>query len=109
MSGANGIPPGNRIPLEIPKLGGSPQAKLTLFELNVVNKLGAIATALYGLTVQMEAGRMQAAPLSADGPPPTTDEINATAKHAQDVATLALNLAGVMPLVEKLGAQEAGQ
>ncbi len=98
--------PENGIPADL--LRGVPVQKFTPFEMGLLNRISSVTTALYALTVQMEAGRMQTDNVAGGRDTPKREEIEATAKHAQDAATLALNLAGVMPLVEKLGAQEAG-
>ncbi len=97
----NGSPPLQNLESLLAAAKAADPKSLTLFEQNVLGKLSAVTVAIYALTAQMEAGRMQRT--SAE-----PEEINATAKHAQDVATLALKLAGALPLVEKLGAQEAG-
>ena len=93
--------PENGTPPDILRLGGTPIQQLTPFETNLLNRVSSVTVALYALTVQLEAGRLQRT--SAE-----PAEITATAKHAQDVASLALKLAGALPLVEKLGAQEEG-
>ncbi len=103
MSGENGIP------AELLKrLGGAPMQKLTPFEAQLLDRISSVTTALYALNVQMEAGRMQVAAQDSHNRVAAYAKIEDTAKHAQDVATLALKLAGALPLVEKLGAQEAG-
>ena len=98
--------PENGIPADLLKqLGGVPAHPLTPFETNLLNRVSAVTVAIYALTVQMEAGRLQAQGGHLDS---HRADVEATAKHAQDAASLALKLAGALPLVEKLGAQEAG-
>ncbi len=96
--GPNGGPPSGGI--SVPDLANPKAIKVTPFEAVLLSHIRSITTAIYALTVQLEAGRIQRT--SAE-----PADIEATAKHAQDVATLALKLAGALPLVEKLGAQEA--
>ena len=73
--------------------------KLTIFEANLLNRIGSVTMALHALTVQMEAGRMQAAlePGNAEAPQSASGvaDIAATASYAQDVATAALQMAGI--------------
>ncbi len=98
MSGSNGLPP------ELLKqLGGVPTHPVTPFEKNLLTNIASVTMALHALTVQMEAGRMQR---TAAG----TADVEATAKYAQDVATAALQMAGIkiQPRAEA-EAKEAGQ
>ncbi len=95
MSGENGIPADL-----LKQLGGVPTHAITPFEKKLLTNIASVTMALHALTVQMEAGRMQR---TASG----TADVEATAKYAQDVATAALQMAGIK-ISPRAEAKEAG-
>jgi hypothetical protein len=87
MGGPNGLPQ------EIVDLAKSKPGNLTIFERNLLDRISSVTMALYALTVQNEARRMQTIPVQDQAK--AEAEIEATAQHAQDIASAALKMAGI--------------